>query len=217
MRSASGQRRAVAVELRLRRVVRGHQRPRAVEGLLRQREFRLGAIDLRLALGDGLRPEPRLDTREFGLGHAQIRVALPLLRQQFGIVDADQRRALRHVLGTRHDDLPDPPVDARRHVEGARLHLALDHQRLPPGQVPDRKPDHRHEQHGDDQQRPAAGRRRSADLGDRRWRSHTCDICGIRSARSEKDVIERRPDSGGPGGDRCDRLVQRLDRLGRAS
>ena len=86
--------RAVLVELRLRRIVRRHELPCPVERLLSQRQVGDGAIDLRLAHGDRLSPEPRLDARQLGVRHAQVRLALPLLGDQFRIVDADQRRAL---------------------------------------------------------------------------------------------------------------------------
>ena len=194
--------------------VRSRQFPRTIERLLRQRQFSLSAGDPRLTLGDELRAEPGLGTRELSLGYSQIRITLRPLRQQFGIIDADERRTLRHVLGTGHDDLPDSAIDACRHVEGARLHFALDHEGFPAGQVPDRKPDHRDEQHADDQ-RGRRGETASADVGDRR-RRHRCGWRYLRhpSARSEKDVIERSPDSGNTGSDRSDRLVQCLDRLG---
>ena len=63
------QRRAVLVELRLRRVVRHDELPRAIERLLRKRQVRFGPLDLRLARRDRLRPEPRSDARQFGFGH----------------------------------------------------------------------------------------------------------------------------------------------------
>ena len=113
----------------------GDQRALAVIGLLRQREVGLGAFGFSLAHGDGLGAKPSLDARQFGLRHRQVGAALRQFRDEFWVLNADQGRALLHVLRPVDVDLGDAAVDTGGHVEGPGLDFALHDQRFAPGEV----------------------------------------------------------------------------------
>ena len=138
------------VEVGLGRVVARREGALAVIGLLRERDIGLGALGLRLAHRDGLGTKPGLDTGQFRLRDGKIGLALGVFRDEFRIVDPDERCALLHVRGSVDFDFSDAAVNAGGHVEGPGLHFTLHDQRFASGQIPDGQGDHRHQKDRDD-------------------------------------------------------------------
>ena len=116
-------------------------------------EVRVGPVDLGLPRGDRLGAKTGADAGQFGLRHAQRRLACLLPGEQLGVVDAQQRRAPRYSLRPRDDDLPTRPSTRAARSKVRDWDLALHHQGFASAQIPDREADHHDEQNEDDDRR----------------------------------------------------------------
>src|ERR1700742_2609714 len=125
------------VEAGLRCIALLGQDARALVGLLRQHEGRLGALHFRLPRGNGLHPRADQDVGKLRVGDGLCSLHLLEFGNGFRIIDLHQHGVRRNVLAAFDGYLLDPPVDARGDIEPRGIGLALYQQRLGPQEIED--------------------------------------------------------------------------------
>src|SRR5216684_1579604 len=125
------------VQTGLRRIALPGQCISSIEGLLRQYQSRLRALQLRLPRGDDFRSRSDQYIGKLGLGHSHRRSHLLVFGQSFGIIDLYEHRSRGNVLAAVDRDFLDPSVYTRGYIETCCIDLTLYEKWFRPQEIED--------------------------------------------------------------------------------